>query len=73
MTAHPTCSIELGVAYRVAAPQQYDVGVHYCEPRLADLGDGHLVLSHRVGTARASADGRIQLLSSRDKGQSWRC
>jgi hypothetical protein len=71
MTASRACSIELGPAYRIAAPQQHDRDIHYCEPRLADLGDGCLVLSHRAGTARASADGRIQLSSSRDSGQSW--
>src|SRR5437588_4356545 len=45
---------------------------HVCEPRLTRLPSGPLLLSHRLGSGRVSADGTIQLLSSTD-GVNWHC
>jgi hypothetical protein len=47
-----------------------DMG-HVCEPRLARLPSGDVLLSHRVGSGRVSADGTIQMLVSPD-GMVWR-
>src|SRR5206468_2209402 len=44
---------------------------HACEPRIARLRDGTILLSHRAGTRRESADGRPHLLRSRDEGRTW--
>lgn len=44
---------------------------HACEPRVVRLRSGSIVLSHRVGTRRDSADGRPQLLRSDDDGATW--
>lgn len=44
---------------------------HGCEPRIARGADGAIVLAHRVGTRRESADGRPHLLRSTDDGATW--
>ena len=44
---------------------------HACEPRIARLADGTILLSHRAGTRRESADGRPHFLRSRDEGRTW--
>lgn len=46
-------------------------GGHACEPRLAKLGDGRILLAYRAGSARLSSDGRIKLAASRDDGVTW--
>ena len=43
----------------------------YCEPRIARLHDGTILVSHRAGTRRESNDGRPHLLRTRDEGLSW--
>jgi hypothetical protein len=58
----------LGVVHEAAAD---DPNGHYCEPRIVRLADGTILLSHRAGTRRESADGRPHLLRSRDEGRSW--
>jgi len=58
----------LGVVHEAAADDPYG---HYCEPRIALLDDGTILLSHRAGTRRESNDGRPHLLRSRDSGRSW--
>jgi hypothetical protein len=57
-----------GVVYEAPASDPYG---HACEPRIVRLADGTILLSHRAGTRRESADGRPHLLRSRDEGQSW--
>jgi hypothetical protein len=52
------------------APADDPVG-HACEPRIARLADGAIVVAHRVGTRRESADGRPHLVTSRDAGATW--
>jgi hypothetical protein len=44
---------------------------HACEPRIVRLSDGTILLSHRAGTRRESADGRPHILRSRDEGRTW--
>jgi hypothetical protein len=44
---------------------------HACEPRIVRLRDGTILVSHRVGTRRESADGRPHLLRSHDDGATW--
>lgn len=44
---------------------------HVCEPRLAVLGDGAVLLAYRSGSARLSPDGRVGIVRSTDGGQSW--
>lgn len=44
---------------------------HACEPRVVRRASGEIVLAHRVGTRRDSADGRPHLLRSIDGGKSW--
>ena len=44
---------------------------HACEPRIARLADGGIVLAFRTGTRRESADGRPRLLRSEDDGTTW--
>jgi sialidase-1 len=44
---------------------------HVCEPRLAALGDGTILLSYRGGSGRLTVDGRVGLLRSGDGGRSW--
>jgi hypothetical protein len=44
---------------------------HACEPRIVRLADGTILLSHRAGTRRESADGRPHFLRSRDEGHTW--
>ena len=44
---------------------------HACEPRIVRLADGTILVSHRVGPRRESADGRPHLLRSRDEGATW--
>jgi len=57
-----------GVVYEAPADDPYG---HACEPRIARLRDGTILLSHRAGTRRESADGRPHLLRSRDEGRTW--
>ena len=57
-----------GVVYE--APPADPIG-HACEPRIVRLTDGTILLSHRAGTRRESADGRPHLLRSRDDGRTW--
>ena len=42
-----------------------------CEPRIARLRSGTIVLSFRRGTRRSSADGSPHLLTSDDEGRTW--
>lgn len=58
----------LGVVYQAPAADQFG---HACEPRIARLEDGTILLSHRAGTRRESADGRPHILRSRDEGRTW--
>jgi hypothetical protein len=51
-------------------PEPLGLG-HVCEPRLAVLEDGTVLLAYRSGSARLSADGRVGLLRSQDGGASW--
>jgi BNR repeat-like domain len=44
---------------------------HACEPRIARLADGGIVLAFRTGTRRESNDGRPRLLRSEDDGATW--
>jgi hypothetical protein len=44
---------------------------HACEPRIARLADGPILLSFRTGTRRESADGRPRLVRSQDDGTTW--
>ena len=44
---------------------------HACEPRIARLADGEIVVAHRLGTRRESADGRPHLVTSPDAGATW--
>jgi len=44
---------------------------HACEPRIARLTDGAIVLAFRTGTRRESNDGRPRLLQSEDGGATW--
>src|SRR5262245_45897530 len=52
------------------APDDDPVG-HACEPRIARLADGAIVLAFRTGTRRESDDGRPRLLRSDDHGSTW--
>jgi hypothetical protein len=52
------------------APDDDPVG-HACEPRIARLADGGIVLAFRTGTRRESNDGRPRLLRSDDDGATW--
>lgn len=52
------------------APDIDPVG-HVCEPRIARLADGGIVLAFRTGTRRESNDGRPRLLRSDDDGATW--
>src|SRR3954470_17067910 len=45
---------------------------HACEPRIARLTDGGIVVAFRTGTRRESNDGRPRLLRSEDGGATWR-
>ncbi len=58
----------LGVVHEAAPDDPYG---HACEPRIARLTDGTILLSHRAGTRRESADGRPHFLRSRDEGRTW--
>jgi hypothetical protein len=49
-----------------------DPAGHACEPRVARLASGAILLSHRVGTTREGADGRPRLVRSDDGGATWR-
>ena len=49
-----------------------DPAGHACEPRVARLASGAIVLSHRVGTTREGGDGRPRLVRSDDDGTTWR-
>lgn len=44
---------------------------HLCEPRLAALADGSILLTYRAGSARLSADGRVAVRRSEDGGRTW--
>ena len=57
-----------GVVYE--APADDPCG-HACEPRIARLRDGTILVSHRAGTRRESSDGRPHVLRSRDEGRTW--
>jgi hypothetical protein len=57
-----------GAIYEAPADVPYG---HACEPRIARLNDGTILLSHRAGTRRESADGRPHFLRSRDEGRTW--
>src|SRR6478735_2474710 len=57
-----------GVVYEAPGSEPYG---HACEPRIARLADGTILLSHRAGTRRESADGRPHFLRSRDEGRTW--
>lgn len=41
-------------------------------PYLSQLADGRLLIACRVGSAKDTADGRLQVFESRDEGKSWR-
>ena len=58
----------LGVVYEAPAGDPYG---HACEPRIVRLADRTILLSHRAGTRRESADGRPHVLRSRDEGRTW--
>jgi hypothetical protein len=58
----------LGVVHEAASDDPYG---HYCEPRIALLDDGSILLSHRAGTRRESPDGRPHFLRSHDGGRTW--
>jgi hypothetical protein len=58
----------LGPVYEAAVSEPAG---HGCEPRIVRLRDGTILVSHRSGTRRESADGRPHLLRSRDEGRSW--
>lgn len=58
----------LGIVHEAAPHDPYG---HACEPRIARLADGTILLTHRAGTRRESADGRPHVLRSRDEGRSW--
>ncbi|MCI4354798.1 MAG: glycoside hydrolase, partial [Thermoplasmata archaeon] len=60
--------LPLGVVYEAPPDDPYG---HACEPRIARLADGTILVSHRAGTRRESADGRPHLLRSRDAGRTW--
>jgi hypothetical protein len=59
---------QLGVVYEAPSDDAYG---HACEPRIARLADGTILVSHRAGTRRESGDGRPHLLRSRDEGRTW--
>jgi hypothetical protein len=59
---------QLGVVYEAPAD---DPNGHAAEPRAARLADGTILVSHRSGTRRESADGRPHLARSRDDGRTW--
>ena len=59
---------QLGIVYE--APESNPYG-HACEPRIVRLADATIVVSHRAGTRRESADGRPHFLRSRDDGRTW--
>jgi hypothetical protein len=44
---------------------------HACEPRIVRGSSGEIVLAHRLGTRRESAEGRPHLLRSGDGGTTW--
>lgn len=44
---------------------------HLCEPRLATLADGSILLAYRAGSARLSPDGRVVVRRSADGGHTW--
>jgi BNR repeat-like domain len=48
-----------------------DPAGHACEPRIVRRAGGEIVLAHRLGTRRESADGRPHLLRSADGGRTW--
>lgn len=48
-----------------------DPAGHACEPRIVRLSSGEILVSHRAGTRRESADGRPHLLRSSDDGSTW--
>jgi BNR repeat-like domain len=52
------------------APVEDPAG-HACEPRIARLASGEILVSHRAGIRRESADGRPHLLRSADDGRTW--
>ncbi len=57
-----------GVVWEASPDDPYG---HACEPRIAVLADGAILLSHRAGTRRESADGRPHFLRSGDEGRTW--
>ena len=57
---------------RSGRPSRDDPAGHACEPRVARLASGAIVLSHRVGTTREGGDGRPRLVRSDDGGATWR-
>lgn len=44
---------------------------HLCEPRLAALADGSILLTYRAGSARLSPGGRVVVRRSADGGHTW--
>src|SRR5437899_2372387 len=59
---------QLGVVYEARADDPFG---HACEPRIVRLANGTILLSHRAGTRRESADGRPHFLRSLDEGRTW--
>jgi hypothetical protein len=65
-------AIEIEQTHEIYDASDADRGAcHVCEPQLLRLSTGTLVLSHRIGTGRASDDGTSQLLTSTDDGRTW--
>jgi hypothetical protein len=62
-------SVEGRVLVSEAAPD--DPRGHACEARITRLASGDILLAHRSGTRRESADGRPHLLRSSDGGATW--
>ena len=52
-------------------PTEDDPVGHACEPRIVRRTNGTILVAHRLGPRRESADGRPQLLESTDGGQRW--
>ncbi len=52
-------------------PSDDDPVGHACEPRIVRRANGTIVVAHRRGPRRESADGRPQLLESSDGGAHW--
>lgn len=57
-----------GIAWEAPAD---DPRGHACEPRIARLRSGEILVSHRSGPRRESADGRPHLLRTVDEGRTW--